>query len=111
MAGSESRVGMMVRPLSVVAARRLRSHYLEFAGLESLDGGRNSWKLRQVHLDVHGLKFPKCAHANAANHHPVHAFTGKGQERLAHAMAMIDITVRDRVAGSVFRVDNQKKRR
>jgi hypothetical protein len=62
-------------------------------------------------LDVRRLKFPQGAHANAADYHPVHAFTGKGQKWLAHAMAVIEIAVRDRTAASVFRVDNQKKRR
>ena len=108
MAGSESGVAMMVSLLSVMAARCLWGHKLEFASLESLDGGRSSRELRQVYSDVRRLEFPKGAHANAADHHPVHAFTGKRQKRLAHAMAVIEITVRDGPAGASLRIDDQK---
>jgi hypothetical protein len=92
----------------MVAARRLRSHNLEIAGFESLDRGRSSWELRQVYLDVCRLKFPKGTHANSADHHPIHAFSGQRQKRLAHTMAVIKIAVRDGTAGSSLRVDDQK---
>ncbi len=62
---------------AMMAACRLGSHNLELAGLESFDGGRSSRELRQVYLDVRRLKFPKCTHTNSADHHPIHAFTGK----------------------------------
>lgn len=93
---------------AMVAARRLGSHNLELAGLESLDRGRSSRELRQVYLDVRRLKFPEGTHANSADHHPIHAFTGKRQKRLAHTMAVIEIAVRDGTAGSSLRVDDQK---
>jgi hypothetical protein len=108
MAGSESGVAMMVSLLSVMAARRLWSHKLEFASLESLDRGRSSRELGQVYLDVRRLEFPKGTHANSADHHPIHTFTGKRQKRLAYTMAVIEIAIRDGPAGSSLRVDDQK---
>lgn len=103
-----ARAARNVAMAAMVAACRLGCHNLELASLESLDRGRSSWEFRQVHLDVRRLKFPKGAHADAADYHPVHAFTGKRQKRLAYTMAVIEITVRDGPAGSPLRIDDQK---
>jgi len=104
-------IAMRAGPLSMVSARRLGSHKLERAGFESCKRGGDRWELRKIHPDVGRLEFPEGAHADAADYHPVHAFTGKRQKRLAHAVAVVEIAIRDDPGVSVLCIENHKERR